>query len=283
MTTTEENIFVGGCKTDHLYPRDFKNGSGRFFNYVIEEEGAKTIEYSPPFPSKNRIKLSLTFIYGSNEIKTITLKRFKHYKREGWVEDRFISDEPFQLSHFSFEKLASLLHLLKDLDLASLNQSRIPVIEGTTSGIDFDTAKKIRTLLIQPDGQEIVEELIRNGLITSHDIVNIGYRKAQLDQFRRMLDDPSAVRAYADHASVRPDQPEKAWQHFFPVQRVDIRPRSGLSISWHTSGRSGRRSVRCGRAGCAYYRFSRRGDQLHDAGRDQTPGHTFVWCGPRTS
>lgn len=39
-----------------------------------------------------------------------------------------MSDEPFQLSHFSFEKLASLLKLLKDLDLASLNQPWIPVV-----------------------------------------------------------------------------------------------------------------------------------------------------------
>ena len=47
-----------------------------------------------------------------------------------------MSDEPFQLSHFSFEKLASLPQLLKDLDLASLNQPRIPVVEGGFSGIN---------------------------------------------------------------------------------------------------------------------------------------------------
>lgn len=64
----------------------------------------------------------------------MTFKRFKHYERDGWVEDRFMSDEPFQLSHFMFEKLASLLQLLKDLDLASLNQPRIPVVEGEHPG-----------------------------------------------------------------------------------------------------------------------------------------------------
>jgi hypothetical protein len=214
MSGADETTFVSGCKTDHLYPRDFKNGAGRFFNYVVEEDGATTVEYSPPFPSRNRIKLTLTFIHGSNEITAVTLKRFKHYKHDGWVEDRFMSDEPFQLSHFSFEKLASLLQLLKDLDLASLNQPRIPVVEGGNSGIAPEFAKKVKALLIQPDGQRIVEELVRSGLITSHDIVNIGYRKAQLEQFRRMLDDPGEVRAYADREGVRTDQPEKAWQHF---------------------------------------------------------------------
>lgn len=214
MSGADETTFVGGCKTDHLYPRDFKNGDGRFFNYVVEEDGSTTVEYSPPFPSKNRIKLTLTFIHGSNEITAVTLKRFKHYKRDGWVEDRFMSDEPFQLSHFSFEKLASLLQLLKDLDLASLTKPRIPIVEGGISGIDPDFAKKLKSLLIQPDGQKIVEELVSSGLITSHDIVNIGYRKAQLEQFRRMLDNPEEVNAYADREGVRADQPEKAWQHF---------------------------------------------------------------------
>lgn len=215
MSEADETTFVGGCKLEHLYPRDFKNGAGRFFNYVVEENGATTVEYSPPSPSRNRIKLTLTFIHGSNELTTVTLKRFKHYKHEGWVEDRFLSDEPFKLTHFSFEKLTSLLQLLKDLDLASLNQPRIPVVEGGISGIDAEFAKKIRALLIQPDGQRIVEELVRSGLISSHDVVNIGYRKAQLEQFRRMLDDVGQVRAYAEKEGVRTDQPEKAWQHFF--------------------------------------------------------------------
>ena len=214
MSGADESTFVGGCKVEHLYPRDFKNGAGRFFNYVIEEDGSTTVEYSPPFPSRNRIKLTLTFIYGSNEITAVTLKRFKHYKHEGWVEDRFLSDEPFQLTHFSFEKLASLLQLMKDLDLASLNQPRIPVVEGGISGIDPEFAKKIKALLIQPDGQRIVDELVRSGLITSHDIVNIGYRKAQLEKFRLMLNDAGEVKAYAEREGVRTDQPEKAWQHF---------------------------------------------------------------------
>ncbi|MCX5496462.1 DUF4263 domain-containing protein [Kaistia dalseonensis] len=214
MSEADEADFISGCKIDHLYPRDFKNGAGRFFNYVVEEDGATTVEYSPPFPSKNRIKLTLTFIHGSNEITKVTLKRFKHDKREGWVEDRFVSDEPFQLTHFSFEKLASLLQLLKDLDLASLNLPRIPIMEGAISGIDPEFAKKIKTLLIQPDGQRIVEEVVSSGVITSHDIVNIGYRKAQLEQFRLMLDDAGELRAYAQREDVRIDQPEKAWQHF---------------------------------------------------------------------
>lgn len=32
MSGADETTFVAGCKTDHLYSRDFKNGAGRFFN-----------------------------------------------------------------------------------------------------------------------------------------------------------------------------------------------------------------------------------------------------------
>ncbi len=154
---------------------------------MLEEDGSGVVEYSPPFPSRNRIKLTLTFIRETNEIKTVSLKRFKQFKARGWVED----DGPFEMTHFSFEKLASLLNLLKELDLANLNQSRIPIVEGVASGIDAAQAAKLKAILRQPDGEKIVEELVTNGLITSHDIVNLGYRKAQLAQFKRMLDDPA--------------------------------------------------------------------------------------------
>jgi hypothetical protein len=147
-------------------------------------------------------------------VTEVTLKRFKHYKNEGWVEDRFLSDEPFKLSHFSLEKLTSLLGLLTELDLASVNQRRIPIVEGNSAGIDPEFARKIKALLIQPDGQQIIEELVSSGLITSHDIVNIGYRKSQLEEFRRMLTDPQQMEAYAQREGVRTDQPEKGWQRF---------------------------------------------------------------------
>ena len=57
--------------------------------------------------------------------------------------------------------------------------------------------------------------MVRNGLITSHDIVNLGYRKQQLVVFEELLKSPQAIEKYARTHGVRADQPEKAWQHFF--------------------------------------------------------------------
>lgn len=173
------------------------------------------MEYEEPDHLRNRLKLTLTFIKQSSRIKEVTLKRFKFYKNDGWVEQYHGPGEPFKLTHFSFEKLAQLLAMLSELDLANLNERRVQLTEGQGAGISIDLAKTIKTLLIQPDGQNIVEELVKSGLITSHDIVNLGYRKQQLSVFENMLGSAQAVEDYAHAQGVRLDQPEKAWQHFF--------------------------------------------------------------------
>jgi len=155
---------------DHLYPRDFKYGAGRFFNYVVEEDGATTVEYSPPFPSRNRIKITLTFIHGSNEIIAVTLKRYKHYKLEGWVEDRFMSDEPFQLSHFSFEKLASLRVLS---NVHALNAAVPVIVRARDEG---DIAR-----LTAAGASEVVPEAFESGLmLASHTLVWMGVPLARV-------------------------------------------------------------------------------------------------------
>ncbi|ARP68198.1 hypothetical protein A9K65_032810 (plasmid) [Mesorhizobium sp. WSM1497] len=94
-----------------------------------------------------------------------------------------------------------------------MNQPRI-TRRGGTSGVDPEFAKKVKTFLIQPDGQRIVEEFVRSGLITFRDIVNIGYRKARLEHFKRMLATPGRSNACAERQRVKMNQPEKAWQHF---------------------------------------------------------------------
>lgn len=215
MADDGEATFVSGARLDHLYTHHFKSGEGKYFNILITEEGDTTLEYEEPEQIRNRLKLSLTFIKRSSQIKEVTLKRFKFYKNDGWVEQYHGPGEPFKLTHFSFEKLAQLLAMLSELDLANVNERRGQLIEGQAAGISAELRRTIRALLIQPDGQAIVEELVSNGLITSHDIVNLGYRKQQLSIFEELLNSPRTVEEYARTHGVRLDQPEKAWQHFF--------------------------------------------------------------------
>jgi hypothetical protein len=61
----------------------------------------------------------------------------------------------------------------------------------------------------------MVEELLRNGSITSGDLVNIGYRKNQSNVFGSLLSDPERVDSYCVEHGLSAAQPEKVWQHFF--------------------------------------------------------------------
>jgi hypothetical protein len=118
-------------------------------------------------------------------------------------------------THFSFEKLLGFLKLFTELDLANLNKRRIALRKTTGEALDPETLAKMRSLLSQPDGLAMVEELLRNGSITSHDLVNVGYRKDQLEVFSSLLSDPERMTRYCVEHGITTTQQEKAWQHFF--------------------------------------------------------------------
>ena len=55
---------IGNVWTDTIYPREFGNRAGKFFNIVTEEDGSTQRRVRVPAGrSRNRIKLTLTFIY----------------------------------------------------------------------------------------------------------------------------------------------------------------------------------------------------------------------------
>jgi len=213
----EENA-IGNYWTDTIYPSNFKNMTGKFLNIVTEEDGNTTVEYHPPYPSRNRIKLTATFIKSSGDIKEVTLRKFKQYTKNGvqrWEEQRWGPGEPMTFTHLTFEKLLAFLKLLTELDLANLNQRRFALRDHGELTIDEETQEKMRALLRQPDGIAIIDELLRSGSITSRDLVNIGYRKKQLAVFERLLRDPDAISKYREKHGIKNEQAEKVWQHFF--------------------------------------------------------------------
>ena len=205
--------FIGGYYPDHIYPREFRDGKGKFFTVVTLEDGNVQVDYVQPFPQeKNRVKLSLTFIKDKNDIKEVTLKKFRHYKNEGWRELGWGQDNPMRFSYFTFEKLMALLKLLSELDLLNLNERRI-ALQETEGGLDQQTADKIKSLLTKQGGAQIVDDLLANGLVTSHDIVNLGYRKHQLDVFDRLLHEGGYSEVYREEHGLNSSL-EKIWQHF---------------------------------------------------------------------
>jgi hypothetical protein len=181
----DEEAAIGNFWTDAIYPRDFKDRSGKFLNIVTEDDGNTTVEYHPPHPSRNRIKLSVTFLRTRGDIKEVTLKKFKQYTTRGasrWEEQHWGPHDPMTFTYFTFEKLLGFLKLLTELDLVKLDQRRIALREDVGGRLDAETQAKMRALLKQTDGLAIVDELLRSGSITSRDLVNIGYAPT-IDRF----------------------------------------------------------------------------------------------------
>jgi hypothetical protein len=220
----DEEEAIGKVWTDTIYPKEFTNRAGKFFNIVTEEDGSQSVEYEHPPEGRNRIKLTLTFIYEDKRlgrpayIKEVTLKKFKRRVSEGvpyWEEQHWGPENPIRFRHFTFERLTAFLKLLTELDLVNLNQRRIALREDTGQSYDAETAAKVRALLKLDDGVSIIDELLRNGSITSRDLVNIGYRKDQLAVFQTLLSRPEGIEVYREKHQIASPQPEKAWQHFF--------------------------------------------------------------------
>ena len=116
----DEATIVGNYKPDHLYTAAFREGTGKFFNIVTLDDGTTTIEYHQPIPTRNRIKLTITFIKDANDIKSVSFKKFKRLKM-GWVDE----GEEVVFSYFSFQKLAAFLQLLVELDLPGINERQV--------------------------------------------------------------------------------------------------------------------------------------------------------------
>ncbi|MFH1523307.1 MAG: Shedu immune nuclease family protein [Patescibacteria group bacterium] len=210
-----ESDIAFNSNLDTLYTHEFKNQEGKFLNIVTEDEETglpKEIDINFPYPKRNRIKITLTFIKKQKDINSISFKKFKHYKNDGWQE---VETEQITFSYFTFKKLIAFLRFLSDLNLEGINERKIALSNDDLSEIDNETKSKIKTFLIQKDGPKIIEELLNSGLITSSDIVNIGYRKKELEIFDKLLNDPNYINIYKRENQITDPRIEITWQHFF--------------------------------------------------------------------
>ena len=212
--TSEEKI-VDNYFTDTLYSsREFKGGVGKFFTIVSKDENnvPSEIDIEHSYPIRNKIKTKLTFIKKENEITAVSFERFKYYKKEHWVQQ---PEEQITFSYSLFKKIIGYLQLLSELNLSDISERRIALADDTLLNINDETKKKIKTLLLSKDGQKIIKELINNGLITSTDIINIGYRKKQLEIFEKLLNQPDYFATYTTENKITDTRHESVWQYFF--------------------------------------------------------------------
>ena len=208
---SEEEI-VDNYLTDILYTHKFKNEAGKYFTIVSRDENnvPDAVEAEHPYPIRNKIKTTFTFIKEKNKITQVAFKRFKYYKKKGYVAQ----DEQIVFSFSFFKQIIDYLKLLSELNLADINERRITFAEDDLPA-DDETKKKIKTFLLRKDGQQIIEELLASGIITSTDIVNIGYRKKQLEIFRKLLEEDYLSEYKKEIIKNTQIKDELAWQYFF--------------------------------------------------------------------
>lgn len=194
-TATEDDV-IQNSKLEHLYNHDF--GSGRFFQVVFEDEKEVHIKLA------NRTLLKVVYLTEKDDIEGLEIVKMVSNMEK----------QRLKLSKFNLQQLKSFLSFIEKLDLKVITERRITLADDSLDVLDAETRKKVSTLLSGNEGVEIVKEILENGLITSQDIVNTGYRKQQLEIFRRLLEE-RYLTEYKDSIGKPNTKDETAWQHFF--------------------------------------------------------------------
>lgn len=99
----------------------------------------------------------------------------------------------------------------------------------------------IKGILNVENSEELLKVMLANENITSHDIVSTGYRKSQLEIFRKLLDE-DYIAAYKTNILNKPStKDETAWQEFFTLNQwifgygLDYRFQGILQKEFHAS------------------------------------------------
>ncbi len=208
--TEDEIIF--NSKPGFLYSNEF-NG-GRFFQMVTEFEDDFELKLS----SKTMMKV--VYIKDKQDINGLHIIKLINN----------LPTQDIKLSNFSLAHLKMFLSFISTIDLKSITEKKLRIIDE--SNIDDETYSKIRTILSFEDGQKIVESLLNDGIVSSKDIVNVFYRKEQLNIFQRMLNEQDYWKEYLISSKSKENKEEKAWQIFFAKNQWIF----GYGLDYHFRG-----------------------------------------------
>lgn len=208
-----EAEIVDNHRLDHLYTNAFRDGAGKYFTVVSADEGGvpDVIDAEHPGQTRNKVKTRLTFIKSEDggHIKDIEISRFKYYKNGGCQ----LQEERLRFSFPFFVGLVGFLQSIAKLNLNDITERRIPL--NDSPDLDQETRTQFHTLAATDAGQELIREVVRNGQLSGEDIVNIAYRKKQLEVFEKLMSDPVEIEAYRIVNEIKKTGNEPAWQHFF--------------------------------------------------------------------
>jgi len=192
--TIEEIIL--NSKLEHLYSHKFE--SGRFFQVVFKDENQIHIKLAA------RTLMKVVYLKEKDNIEGIELIKMVNGTEK----------QKIKFCKFNIQQLECFLSFIRSLDLKGITERRISLADDSLDVIDAETMKKITTLLSGTNGSDIIEDVLSEGILTNRDIVNTGYRKTQLDLFRKLLFD-DYINKYKAQIGRLNTKDETAWQHFF--------------------------------------------------------------------
>lgn len=191
---SEEEI-ISNCKPNRLYWHEFE--AGRFFQVVHEDEKVAVIKFAP------RTMLKVVYIKDQDDIEGFEIIKVVHNKET----------ERIKLSKFNFAQLKAFLSFISEIDLKGITEKRLKILDDQE--LDSDTIRSVKTLLSKNGGAELVETLIKEGIISSKDIVNTSFRKRGLQIFTDLKNNPNYWKTYAEQNGLKKHSEEKVWQYFF--------------------------------------------------------------------
>ena len=146
-----------------------------------------------------RVQITAKFIVDDRYFQTVTLQKFTG---KGPAKEYFT---------FLPSEVATLLKFLTNLKRINFpNEGKVNITDADLEEFLLSTDQVHRLATNNP---KLLAALARTE-ITSEDIVALGFRKRQLEMFRRLLTEPDYFQAAL---SEHPKGPEDVWQCFFEV------------------------------------------------------------------
>lgn len=207
---------LSNYEIEKLYNHSVENGNmekGRFFQVLFNaDESGFDIKLSA------QIYMRIVFYPSKNDIETLEIIKVKNG----------VNVERVLFSKFNLQQLELFLQFLKDVDLSSISDRKLKLADNSLDILDEKTKKQIATLLSGEQGAETIQSLLDNGTITSDDIVNTGYRKAQLKIFYKLLNEKGFIQEYKKNEKSIP----KIISEFETKHQKTIDEKSKDEITW---------------------------------------------------
>lgn len=213
---------INNSKEGILYSHAFEHG--RFFQVVHSDEEGFELKLA------TKTMFKAVYIKEAQDIEGI-----EFIKLIGGEEKQRV-----KLSKFNLAQLKAFLQLMSEINIEGVIERRIQLVES--GQLSPETVQTFKEVTSTSEGAELVKQVLAEGRITSTDLVNIGYRKQQLQLFHDFLHVVGALEQYRSVQELGDGVTgEKVWQHFFQKNPwifgygLDYRYMSILQREFHAS------------------------------------------------